>query len=164
MRKGQEEMVGFALVVVVLAVIGVVVLGFAAQNSRPALETTSPEIRTFLDSFVASTSTCTLGGAISPGTLGEMSIQCITRPDRRCGSGKTVCASLNSTIEELLSIYYPLTSEGRLEGYLLTLRQENASALFTFQRGTCQGEMQGDEVLLPGTRLITLTFTRCLRA
>lgn len=163
MRKGQEEMVGFALVVVVLAVVGTVILGFVARTPGPSLETSNAEIRTFLDSLVASTSTCSVGSASHRASVGDIIVQCVTRPERRCGSGEGVCDALNVSINRALETHYPVIPAGILTGYTFTIQQLNASISYAYRAGNCTGRLQGDEVLLPGERPITVTFTRCVR-
>lgn len=164
MRKGQEEMVGFALVLVVLAVIGTVLLGFFARTPSSSFETSNAEVRTFLDSLVASTSSCSFGSSSLHVPLGDVIVQCVIRPERKCSGGVDVCASLNTSMHELLRLHYPLVEGGTLTGYAFTIQQTNASAMYRIENGICAERKAGDEVLLPGERPIVVTFTRCLRA
>ncbi len=120
-KKGQEEMVGFILIIVIVAVILLVFLGFALRNSKD-VEIKSYEVQGFLQSVLQYTSDCGDG-------LGFLSIQdLIFSCDRReeCSDGiRSACEVLNSTLREIAEESWAVREGSYTKGYELRIIPED---------------------------------------
>lgn len=153
MRKGQEEIVGFGALLVVLAIVGVILLGMYLRSPVP--ETGAfPEGASFLDALPQVTSSCALQGdrLIS---VHELLVQCITQPGKRCASEESVCAVMNSTLHSLVTEAFQ--SGGGIEGYRFTVSEPNTPPALTLSEGNCSS-YRGDQRFLPGTRYALALF------
>ncbi len=112
-RQGQEEMVGFALILIIVAII---ILAFVAitLTRPPGDEIESYEVDSFLQALLQHTTDCR-------DNLEYLSIQKLIF---RCGSGeicldqRDTCEVLNDTLITLVDNIWKIDEEG---GYILTI-------------------------------------------
>ena len=96
-RKGQEEIVGFVAIVVLVAVIGLVLLGLALRQ-KPS-ESSSTEVYQLLESMMEVTSDCSLD------FNGNARVRDLFEPCSKnnvCNDGQDTCMVLNESIESSL--------------------------------------------------------------
>ena len=91
-KKGQEEMVGFALIIIIVAVILLVFLGISYRTSK-TVEINSYEVEGFIQSFLQTTSSCE--GAREFLSVKDLIFSCHDVED--CLDGTPACDSLDST-------------------------------------------------------------------
>ncbi len=118
-KKGQEEMVGFILIIVIVAVILLIFLGFALRNSKE-VEIKSYEVQGFLQSVLQYTSDC-------KDALGFLSIQDLIfscYKDEGCLNEKSACEVLNSTLEEIIKESWAVGEDTPTRGYELRILPE----------------------------------------
>ena len=97
-RKGQEEMVGFVAIVVLVAIIGIVMLGIVLRN-KP-VESSSVETYQLLESMMEVTTDCSLD------SNGNARIRDLFEPclnGNICIDGKDSCIALNDSVKIVLS-------------------------------------------------------------
>ena len=153
MNRGQEEIVGFGALLVVLAVVGVILLGMYLRSPVPE-SSTFPEGGSFLDALPQVTSSCALTGdrLIS---VHELLVQCITQPGKSCASEESVCTVMNATVSRLVQDAFPVGS--RIQGYRFTVGEAQAPAFITLSAGNCTS-YRGDQRFLPGTNYALALF------
>ena len=98
-RLGQEEMVGFVLIVVIVVVIAIVLLGISLRNrttTESILE--SQEVSSFLGSVKGVTSSCEFGSRKQ--NIGEIVKRCYN--NQECDDERQACEVLKLELEELL--------------------------------------------------------------
>ncbi|MSS74694.1 hypothetical protein EXS73_00560 [Candidatus Pacearchaeota archaeon] len=146
MKRGQEEIVGFAVLLVVLAIVGVILLGMYLRSPVPE-SSTFPEGGSFLDALPQVTSSCALTGdrLIS---VHELLVQCIMQPGKQCASEELICTVMNNTLHSLVTQAFPIGS--RIEGYRFTVSEPDTPPVVTLSAGNCTS-YQGDQRFLPGT-------------
>ncbi len=98
LKRGQEEVVGFIAVVVLLIIVFLIFVSLNA--SKPAEIGDSTEISQFLGSGFEYTSKCALDYAPNYLRVGELFEACYK--DKSCISGERSCEVLNSVLDEMV--------------------------------------------------------------
>lgn len=121
-RKGQEEMVGFVLIMLVVAVIFLVFLGIYLNKSNSAEPTESTEISAFLESAFEYTTNCTSVDPSNPSKVKKLIRECYT--GQRCLDGEDSCRVLQSTLRSLIESSWNFGNNSQEQGYELTIVRE----------------------------------------
>jgi hypothetical protein len=96
-KKAQDEMVGFAVIVIIIGVIILIAIGFLV-NSRQESVVEDYEIESFIESSLQYTTNCESGlGFIS---MQELIISC--RNKEFCLDGNSSCDILNKTLVKMI--------------------------------------------------------------
>ena len=115
MKKAQEEMIGFALIIIVVAVIILVFIGFSLKSpQKEAVE--SYEINSFIQSFLQQTSDCR-------DNLEYLSIQKLIfdcNDGEICLDGRNTCEVLDSTLRGITEESWKI-EESPIKGYNLEI-------------------------------------------
>ena len=97
-KTGQEEMVGFVIIVVLVVVIAVIVLGISLRNNqKESIE--SAEIDSFLSSINDFTTECQIPEG-NPLPISQLIVMCNEKKD--CSSGEDSCDVLEQTLSEIM--------------------------------------------------------------
>ncbi len=154
MKRGQEEVTGFMLVVIIVVIIAVVVLGITLRNDRGSLSSSS-EITQFLESALHTTTSCS---AQPPAYLSvaDTMIACRATPTQLCSSRESVCEILNQTLPKIIGASWKIGNSQVLQGYKIDViyRPRTARAPETIIqsiRGNCSHDQISGEYLLPDT-------------
>lgn len=125
-KKAQEEMVGFVLIMLVVAVIFLVFLGIFLRGGGSKDETGSIEIDQFLGSALQYTTEC---GDYSPDTVKELVRECSKNGGSSCNSASshTVCESLKLTLQELIESSWNFGMDSPDKGYLVQVIRETST-------------------------------------
>tara|TARA_Y100000310_G_scaffold337711_1_gene425481 strand:- start:1162 stop:1662 length:501 start_codon:yes stop_codon:yes gene_type:complete len=115
-RKGQEEIVGFVLIVVIVAVVFLVLLGIFLRSDSGGNEIESREISQFLDSAIEYTTDCAIGFEPNYLTLGELIREC--HEGGICTSEKKGCEVLDDTLSDLLDSSWQVGPDRAIKGYV----------------------------------------------
>jgi Ni,Fe-hydrogenase I cytochrome b subunit len=115
-KKGQEEMVGFALIIIIVSVILLVFLGF--YLSKPSTQTIqSYETESFVQSMLQYSTKCqNYFGYISVENLIFM-----CNSGTQCSDGEDSCMVLNTTLQGILSNSWPVGQGSSIKGYNLNI-------------------------------------------
>jgi hypothetical protein len=115
-RKGQEEMVGFALIMIIVMVILVVLLSFFLKNSQKEI-VESYEVDSFIQAFLQYTTDCRNSLEYLP--VQKLIFDC--HNNEICSDKRDTCGVLNSTLKEIVEKSWQV-GEGRpIQGYELTI-------------------------------------------
>ena len=154
-KKGQEEIVGFVAVVLVVAVVFLVVLGIVLWYQKD-LEVKSTDVLQFLESSLQTTSNCALDFEPAYVNLGELLIACYSQPGKQCKpSGQEVCRELNKTLQELLDASWKVGGNYSLKGYEFKAvyrartNQTEQTNILEFNKGICEDSFISEQYLLP---------------
>jgi hypothetical protein len=158
-KKAQEEMVGFVLIMIVVAVI---ILVFIGISIRPTIqkETTSTDINQFLESSIVFTTSCATSFEPAYSNLGELINDC--HQGRLCTSQKTACQVLNETIHPILDVSWQVGIDRPLKGYeFLSEYKTNSTqeTIIQITKGNCTGNFRTGEAFtsfFPGTIVTSL--------
>lgn len=168
-RKGQEEMVGFVLIMIVVAVIFLVFLGIFVRQRGNAEQADSTEVAQFLDAAVDVTTDCTTNGGFSYLTVSDLIEECARGPTT-CDSSEGVCTALKKTLSNLTQSGWNFGAGSVTKGFNLavykydvtvnsrTVLQTNDGPL-QISKGVCGTRVRGADKLLyttQGTVIIEL--------
>lgn len=157
-RKGQEEMIGFAMIVVIVSLMIIGFLAFSMRSSG-SNKLESAEVGEFLDSVMHTTTECTGGSVNSHLDIGELIKECYNNPLKVClNSEKSVCAYLNETLEEVIVKSWSVGSDKYYTGFKLNINFEPKKArleagekdkeIMTKSYGVCNKTRIGNEYLI----------------
>lgn len=116
-RKGQEEIVGFVLIIVLVAVIGLVFLSLSIR--RGEIETKdSKEIENFLSSSFLFTTSCYRSPEIIYNLKGLVKA---CDNNEKCLDGEETCKVLNETFYELIKKSWKISPSSSEKAYSLEI-------------------------------------------
>lgn len=146
--RGQEEIAGFVLIIVLVAIIFLVLLGlFLRGNGGNGQK--SVQIRQFLDSAMEVTSDCTTVGSAYYSVL-DLIGKCATDKSATCkNNNRNVCTVLNQTMTSLLNSGWPVGPESPNKGYVFDAYVNKTGRLELEKvkeivKGNCSAGMIGD--------------------
>lgn len=114
LKKAQQEIIGFVLIVVVVSVIGLILLGFSIETSKPVKQN-SLEISNLLQSIMYSTTDCAIN-FIPQYKDGEDLIKACYE-NQMCLNGKSACKVANSTFVNLIQQSLNINSNSLNKGF-----------------------------------------------
>lgn len=128
-KKGQEEIVGFVVIVVIVSVIILILLSFILTNSEgSAVE--SYEVESFIQSMLQYTTSC-------ENQLEFLSFQKLIaycENEGICLNGENSCEILNSTTKEIIETGWNVNEQSAIKGYEFKISTEEKE-LFLLQEG-----------------------------
>ena len=142
-KRAQEEIVGFALIMIIVAVILLIFLGiYLGSSKEETLE--SYEVESFMQSIRQYTSDCQdyHGPLDVEDLLGDCKIQ------NFCLDGRSTCNVLNSTLKEILKKSWKIKGDRPLKGYSLIIIAEDSN-LIVIQEGNLTNNYKGSAQYLP---------------
>ena len=131
-KKGQEEMVGFALIIILVAVILLVFLSISLK--KPVNQTIEQihELDSFISSTLQYTSDCAQNNEIDYRTIRQLIGDC----DRKevCLDNRETCKVLETTLNEILDKGWNTQQGSKIKGYVLNI-SSNEKPLIGIQKG-----------------------------
>ena len=119
-KKGQEEMMGFVLIVLVIVIMGLVFFAFSARKHGDSVWQKSSETDDLLSSMLAYTTDCRVSG--SNISIKELIRACSESPKDVCrNTQENVCEKANKTLNEMLSALNINVADKPIHGYNLTV-------------------------------------------
>src|SRR3989338_7703617 len=162
--KGQEEVVGFVVLVVLVAVVFVLFLGFSSKEKPNIQEKTSQDLRHFLESIRVYTTECH-PNELSSQEFKELISACYA--GKSC-SGKKACDILNTTAQEILTSSFPVGPDYPTKGFLFTIKyteppETQETSLLSLSQGNCSSlsKRSADDFYPLGAGQITLNIALC---
>jgi len=137
--RGQEEMIGFALIMIVVAVILLMFIAFSLRN--PQKETIeSYEVESFIQTFLQYTTDCAEGYEPVYYPIRKLITACKVRDV--CSDGRNTCEVLNSTLSEIVGGSWQVGPETPVKGYELEIISDN-SQMLVIKEGNQTGNSKG---------------------
>ena len=159
-KKGQEEMVGFMLIVVLVVVAFLVFIGISLRQNTTSLETESRDVYQFLESAMELTTNCSIDSESNFFKVSDLIGKCYTEEGQVCASGERACTVMNITLRETLESSWIVSGESFYKGYVLqadyledgVLAGASSHKYFplSIKRGSCENTaIVGNEYLIP---------------
>jgi hypothetical protein len=141
--KGQEEMIGFALIMIIVAVILLVFLSFSlGGNQKDAVE--SYEVESFIQTILRYTTECRDNYEFLP--VRKLISDC--EDNEMCLNGGHSCVILEDTLKEIVEESWKVEGDRPIKGYkLVILEGENERLLI--EKGNVTQNYKGATQLLP---------------
>lgn len=156
-KKGQEEVVGFVLIVVIISVIALVFLGITIRQGGSSAKNTA-QVSQFLDSAILYTTNCTISSQLDYANVGDLISRCRFRGSK-CLSGMDICKSLNQSLNELLSASWMIGKDNPYKGYNFTAFDAVGNSIVSVTKGNCSYNRQGADRPYPEN--ISIQFFLC---
>ncbi len=153
-RRGQEEIVGFVLIVVLVVIILIVFLGI--QLRKPATAQRESElVYQFLESSMEQTTNCTLSEGASYLALDELIREC-HETGSSCLGGVGSCDIAKDTFKSLVKGSFAVGPDFPYKGYDVSAvyfvnssGQSQIEPVFNITAGNCSNSYIGSSYLIP---------------
>ena len=143
-KKAQEEMVGFALILILVAVILLVFLGISLRSPQKE-NVESYEVESFLQSMLQYTTECE--DNIERLSVQDLIFSCNVK--EKCIDGKNSCEVLKTELEKMLNEAWKIGEERPVKGYELIIRKENDESILELKQGEITANSKGAPQYLP---------------
>lgn len=135
-KKGQEELIGFGLIIVIVAVILLVLLGFSLSSKDEQI-IQSYEVESFLQSMLMQTTDCR--DKLEYSSVQELIFRC--NKGDYCEDNRDSCKVLNQTLTNILSDVWVI-QDRPIKGYKLTILSGEEEFLL-IQKGNLTNNYKG---------------------
>ncbi len=126
-KKAQEEMVGFALIIIIVSIVLLVFLSIALKNNdRETVE--SYEIESFIQAFLQHTSECRRADNLDFLSIQRLIFSC--DKEDLCLDGQKTCDALNETLIEIMDESWKYGSDRPIKGRQLEILSDGKELLF----------------------------------
>jgi len=142
-KKGQEEMVGFALIIILVAIAMLFFLGFYVRSDRTE-GAESYEAESFIQTSLQYTTEC--GNFLGRFDVQRLLSECAD--NSLCGDGKDSCDVLNSTLKELVDSSWNVGPDRPIRGYDFVVNSGGRELIF-LKGGNETGNFRGSSQVLP---------------
>ena len=116
--KAQEEMIGFALIIILVSVILLVFLAFSLN--KPKTEIESYEVNSFLQTSLQYTTLCQTSSGIKKfNDIQDLVFECDLK--NKCSNEENTCEVLNETLTDILKESWPTGEDRPNKGYELII-------------------------------------------
>ncbi len=150
MKRGQEEIVGFVVIMVIVAIVFLIFLGISIRTDTGSVSE-NPQVRDFLESSMEYTTDCATRFAPDYSTIGELFEEC--HSGSRCLDGKDSCEALNLTLSSLFDSAWHIDNRTAIKGYefnsIYRSSDSASEAIISLNRGVCTGSIRGNTYLIP---------------
>lgn len=148
-NRAQEEMVGFALIMIIVAVILLIFLGFALSNKESIIEENDFQITSFLESSLQYTTECKDNYEYVQ--VRDLIKLCKTQ--QGCANGKDPCKILNSTMGNLLLEAWKPGADRPVKGYYMNITDRDGTSIKNFVAGNVTKTNSADASEFRGFRI-----------
>lgn len=124
LKRGQEEMVGFALIVIIVAIVLIIFLGLSL-NSKKSQITESYEADSFVQAMLQYSTSCEDNFGNVP--VKDLIFDCVSNV--KCIDGSDSCDVLNSTLTSMLQESWRAGPENAVKGYELNINSSSGSVV-----------------------------------
>ncbi len=149
-KKAQEEMVGFVFIVVIIAIVGAIILGFSIRGNNTLVQE-SKDIHQFLESAMELTTSCSISYEPNYLKLNELIKEC-NNGLSLCISGEDPCIVLNKTFNNVITKSFLVNEQANIKGYeFKSIYSTNtiSKEIIIIYQGDCSYSARGAEILIP---------------
>lgn len=140
-RLGQEEMIGFTVIVIIVSIILVFFLIFSLSN-KPRAE--SEQAKSFLQSTLQYTTTCEI--SFKHLSVQDLIFSCYNQ--ETCSGGEDSCSVLSDTLKGIIDESWPIGNNFLTKGYKFEVNS-STGAILSIERGNATSTYEGAQQLLP---------------
>src|SRR3990167_4375485 len=136
-KKGQEEIVGFALILIIVAIILLVFLALSLRSPQKA-SVESYEVESFIQSFLQYTTDC----SDNFGRMDSENLIASCNENVRCADGKLSCDVLNEIAKGIAGESWKIGTDRPIKGYDFNITSSTKDIL-TLKEGTKTQNLRG---------------------
>lgn len=135
--KGQQEMVGLAIIMVMVAVILLVFLGFSLNNSDKDI-VENYEVNSFIQSFLQYNTQCHSNWKY----LDAQDLIFLCSNGQNCENNENSCEMLNNTMLEIVDSSWNVEEDSPIQGYEFII-YSNGEPLLNLEKGNSTKNYKG---------------------
>jgi hypothetical protein len=128
-RKGQEEMVGFVIIIIIVSVVLLVLLGFLLRSPDKG-NVENYEVESFIQSALQYTSSCE--NELEFLSVQNLIVSC--EEENTCINGENSCDILNYTLKNLVKNAWNVNNQSAVKGYKFSV-MTGERGIFMIQEG-----------------------------
>ena len=137
-KKAQEEMVGFALIIIIVAIIMLVFLGFSLRSTQKAT-VENYEVESFIQSFLQYTTECE--NNVEKLSVQKLIFSCNNR--EICANGVNSCDVLKSDLSQIVSESWKIGTDRPVKGYELSIKTDQNQIILELKKGETTRNFKG---------------------
>ena len=137
-NRAQEEMVGFSLIIIIIAVILLIFLSFSLKKDNTE-EVSNYEVEGFIQSVLHYTTECNDGSEYL--SIQKLISEC-NSANQKCENGEFACTVLEETIKPMLEESWKIGEKWPNKGYEFKIESESKGILL-IQEGDLTGNSKG---------------------
>ena len=122
-KSGQEELIGFVLIIVLVAIIGLIFLGFSLRSPQKEI-VESYEVESFIQAFLQYTTDC---GNYRENYLPLQKLISACVDKETCLDERESCDVLNFTLTGMIENSWKVEGDRPIQGYELKIVLENGT-------------------------------------
>ena len=150
-KKGQEEIVGFVLIIVIVAVVFLIFLGIFLRQ-KPISASESIDVSQFLESSMEYTTSCVTSFYPDYRKLGELFKECLSKT--KCLDERETCEVLNETFGKIIENSWQIGEDNPLKGYEFVSEYSPSGdspkeIILSLSSGNCTGTLKGSSYITP---------------
>jgi hypothetical protein len=141
-RKGQEEIVGFVAVVVLVSVVALIFITLSLRGGGDVV-VNDESVREALEGALQYTSDCSVPGTQGYASLGDLFQPCMEQSV--CEDGRSSCDVLNSNLDDLLTLGLRVGPDRPYKGFTFSASRSASNSseapemILELQKGNCTG-------------------------
>jgi hypothetical protein len=158
-KRAQEEMVGFALILIIVAIIFLVLL--SSYIRKPQADTGGNiEVNSFVQALMQYTTNCEQNSENL--TVQKLITKCQNK--EVCDNRKTACLALNDSLKSIIKESWQVGDKRPVKGYSLRLINKDNKQILNLTEGVVTNNYRGTSQDNPPTsgdrdELVTILFT-----
>lgn len=155
-KKAQEELIGFGVIVVLVAVILLFFLAFSLKNSSKE-NVGSYEVNSFIQSFLQYTTDCSKNYETDYLPIQKVIFGCAN--DEKCFDEKDMCGILDSESKRIIGQSWEVGENKSIKGYELKINSESEEILKLKKGNITQNYKTGVQDFSKSGSLVEVLFT-----
>lgn len=157
-KRAQEEMVGFALIIIIVAVIMLVFLNLSLKSpAKQAVE--SYEVDSFIQAFLQYDTDCEEKETYETNYLSVQELIFSCNDKEKCLDERDTCGVLESTLQEIIGESWKIGADYPVKGYVMNITA-GGEEIISFEEGNITKNYKGSsqDFVKRGSR-IDILFT-----
>jgi len=138
LKKAQEEMVGFVLIIILVSIIALVFLGISLRKKKVIQN--SLEIGDFLQALGKITTRCEINQGLGYVDIRDLIKSCLD--NKVCLDNNLSCDILDKELVEIINKSWKICDNCARTGYIFTINYKNITE-YELKKGNCNGTITG---------------------
>jgi len=152
-KRGQEEMVGFVLIIIIVAVILLIFLSISLKSPNKGQD--SYKANSFVQAYQQYTTTCSIRETEYL-SVQDLVSECIKK--ETCLNEEKACDILEETSKEILEKSWIVENESLIQGYSLRIISNEEEILFIEKGNSTNNYQGGSQEYIKGGKNIGIFF------
>jgi hypothetical protein len=131
-KRAQEEMIGFALIIILVAIILLVFLGISLRSPQKE-NVESYEVKSFVQAFLQYTTDCRDSNDLGYFSVKDLIFSC--NRNEKCLDERNTCEVLNFTLTGITEESWKVEGNRPVKGYELKILKDETEIILMIEKG-----------------------------